>query len=99
MPRETAPQTTRTRYRIIRFLLNEEDEAAPFARIDLQRTLIDSEDGESDLGDVMHFVRGTALATAMASVTSGGTIYDEMKALLYAQCVADGVVPENATDV
>lgn len=48
---------------------------------------------------VYHTVSGAPMLQAMQAATSGDAIYDELKALLYAQCVADGVIPAEAVDV
>lgn len=70
---------------------------APRCVIEIARGYVDGE--EITTIDVLtHEVAGETMLTAMQTPTSGGAIYTELKAMLYARCVADGIIPAEAVD-
>lgn len=48
---------------------------------------------------VTHPVEGAPMLAAMSTLTSGDTMYNDLRAMLYARCVADGVIPADAVEV
>ena len=72
-------------------------EPTPHAVIEVARSFADGDD--ITLIDVLtHQVAGQAFVTEMTAATTGGSMYDEIKARLYVRCIADGVIPADATE-
>jgi hypothetical protein len=98
MSRIGTHQNVTIRYEITKVVFIREEADDPVGYIEVRRTLIEPDGAETPLGPVTHYVRAAEVTLDLATVTTGGTLYDEVRAVLYARLVADGIVPADATD-